>query len=529
MWDSEDEYNFTSSEFGVVFADREIIDEEEEEEEEEETDDEKLGIFLSDAHAQQVQYNDLLPKRLPGLINDDYNLQSEQRLAVKGASYSSTVVAVKNSDGHSAVQLDQQAGNTSRPECGTSEDSFSSWEKGVVSQVGIPLKRDCQRLRKNPYAEIRRARLTTQVKKWKSNKPWEKFASRYKKLSCKQIQSEFENNFYVSQTEKEFPLAYTLVVYTNAGQVIRLLRSIYRPNNLYCIHPDARQGKAFASFFSSLARCLDNVFVVSKPIKVYYGHISITNSQLNCMHDLEKYPATRWKYVINLCGREIPIKTNREIVENLRKMNGHTVLNLRKLSPYFWKSRFRFKFYLNKKGHVYRGFKAQSKPPHGIKIYKSMNFIAASRAFVRFLLHHPLSIKLRRYLATVYAPEEHFYSSLYALPQAQGARPPKSLIRPGDMPIVDQFIWVNNRWMLRHLQKYCPGRRQVHGICILTAPDLGKIEKLGVGLRQPVFFFNKYFMEWDPTPMDCMEEHLVRTNMEEYSRDCAPDGQHIMV
>ncbi|CAI8011502.1 Beta-1,3-galactosyl-O-glycosyl-glycoprotein beta-1,6-N-acetylglucosaminyltransferase 3 [Geodia barretti] len=143
-------------------------------------------------------------------------------------------------------------------------------------------------------------------------------------MSCDEIRDEFNNNFYVSQVEKDFPIAYIFVVYTNAGQVLRLLKSIYRPQNLYCIHPDARQGKRFKEFFTTVAKCLDNVFVVSKPVKVYYGHISITNAQLQCMQDLEKYPQSRWRYVINLCGREVPVKTNREIVESLMKLRGYS-------------------------------------------------------------------------------------------------------------------------------------------------------------------------------------------------------------
>ena len=409
--------------------------------------------------------------------------------------------------------------NFSNPHCAM-ETQFHSWEKGMVTQLGKPLKRDCHKLRVNPQAEVRKVKLQSQVKTWKSTKPWESFAVQYREKGCDYIRHEFDNNFYISEVEKNFPIAYMLVVYINAGQVIRLLKSIYRPHNLYCIHPDTRQGEVFASFFRTIAKCFDNVFIVSKPVRVYYGHISITDSQLHCMQDLMTYPATRWKYVINLCGREVPLKTNREIVESLEKLKGYTALNLRHLTPFFWRSRLRFKFHLNHNGHMWQTRQRQSRPPPGIKLYKSMNFMAASRAFVNFLLHNPLSIKLRRYLGTVYAPEEHFYSSLYALPQAKGARPPEGAVQHSDMPLVDEFIWINTKWQARNGRFYCPGQRRVHGICILTAPDLGRIEKLGIHSTKPVFFFNKYFLEWDPTAMDCMEERLVSTNIDEYWHDC---------
>ena len=416
------------------------------------------------------------------------------------------------------AKLDQLA-NHSNPHCAMSYQ-FNSWQKGIVTQLGIPLKRDCQKLMKTHKAEFERVQLYRQVKNWIATKPWEQFALSYKNMSCEEIKSDFENNFYISKMEEDFPIAYIFVVYTNAGQILRLLKAIYRPHNLYCIHPDARQGKEFLSYFTAIANCLDNVFVVSNPVKVYYGHISITDAQLNCMQDLEKYPTIRWKYVINLCGREIPLKTNREIVQSLIKLNGYTALNLKKFTSHAKRSRFEFKFSVNEDGIIYQTNQPQSKPPKGIRLYKSMNFIAASRQFVNFILNNPLSIELHKYMSTVYAPEEHFYSSLYALPHAKGGKPPQEVVLENEIPIIDYFIWIGTAWLEKHVHDYCLGGKVVHSICILTALDLGEIEKFGINSKQTVFFFNKYYLEWDPTPMDCMEERLVMANIEEFKKDC---------
>ena len=207
--------------------------------------------------------------------------------------------------------------------------AFHSWRKRFMSPMGPPLKKDCNKLRQNPAQEVKSSNLSVQLRAWRKITPWVPFAQNYKKMSCDEIRNDFHNNFYVSEVEKDFPIAYILVVYKAAGQILRLLKAIYRPHNLYCIHPDARQGKDFKVFFDNIANCLDNVFVVSKPIEVYYGHISITDAQLNCMQDLEKYPQSRWKYAINLCGREIPLKTNREIVKSLQPTETEGVLSYR--------------------------------------------------------------------------------------------------------------------------------------------------------------------------------------------------------
>ena len=45
--------------------------------------------------------------------------------------------------------------------------------------------------------------------------------------------------------EDDYPLAYSIVVHRGAGQVERLLRAIYRPQNQYCIHVDAKSTDEF--------------------------------------------------------------------------------------------------------------------------------------------------------------------------------------------------------------------------------------------------------------------------------------------
>ena len=43
----------------------------------------------------------------------------------------------------------------------------------------------------------------------------------------------------LSKESAEFPLAYSILFYKDLMQVERLLRAIYRPNNIYCLHMDA--------------------------------------------------------------------------------------------------------------------------------------------------------------------------------------------------------------------------------------------------------------------------------------------------
>ena len=392
---------------------------------------------------------------------------------------------------------------------------IKSWRSEVITQLQPPVEKNCGLLQSGNRNEI--SRVKNALKSWSDSESEQQWIQRMG--NCSNVIEEFSNNFYISQEEINFPLAYIFIVYTNARQVVRLLKAIYRPHNVYCIHPDARQGEGFARVFRQISKCLDNVFVASKLINVYYQHHTIMDSQLICMEDLLKYEPQRWKYVINLCGRELPLKTNREIVSSLKRLKGASAVDsvLLGRKAHVWEDRFTHKIALNyTSGRIYYTSQKAGHPPHHIKIYKSFNFIAATRPFVDFILHSRKAIDFRNYLKELKIPEEHFYASLSRLPEAPGWTPMGGNIA---VPVVDQYIWLNSAGRPRKYHQVCEGKA-VHFICILTVGDLPEIYRLGVNNPRPHFFFNKYFMEDDHVVIDCMEERLVKQNKLEYKRDC---------
>ena len=384
-----------------------------------------------------------------------------------------------------------------------------SWKNGMVTLLQPRIEADCTALRTGDEGELRT--VTKKIKNWVNAESDKEFLKTLR--NCSHIVEEYSSNFYVSPEEENFPLAYILTVYTNVRQVLRLLKVIYRPHNLYCIHPDAKH-PTIVSSFQAISHCLDNVFVASKLEKVYYAHHTIMDAQLNCMQDLMRYNPSRWRYTINLCGRELPLKTNREIVQSLVKLNGSSAVDSFDV-PGGNRRRLVNKSVLSA-GVVRRTRKKLGPVPYGIKFYKSMNFIAASRPFVSFLLTNKKSTALRKYLKDVKIPEEHFYSTLYKLPGVPGGPPKKDTV----IPIVDAYQWMYSNYAKLHLQELCKGRI-VHGICILSIGDLPMVFRKGVNAHRPTFFFNKYFMEWDHVVMDCMEQRLVEQNRLEYKQDCS--------
>nr|KAG5699100.1 hypothetical protein BaRGS_017783 [Batillaria attramentaria] len=134
---------------------------------------------------------------------------------------------------------------------------------------------------------------------------------------------QWERSFIVSSLsveESDFPIAYSILVYKDAEQVLDLLSAIYRPQNVYCIHVDAKAKRSYRQAITAIADCFPNVFLSSRSVDVQWGKFSVLEPELVCMQDLWNY--THWKYFINLTGQEFPLKTNFELVKILKAYNG---------------------------------------------------------------------------------------------------------------------------------------------------------------------------------------------------------------
>jgi len=161
------------------------------------------------------------------------------------------------------------------------------------------------------------------IQTWVNAESEEVFLKALSKVGSHIIE-EYSSNFYLYN----FPLACILVVYTNVRQVLRLLKVILLTSQLV-LHPPRCKIKqpTIVRSFQAISKCLDKIFVASKLEKVYYAHHTISDAQLNCMQDLMGFNPLRWRYTINFCGRELPLKANREIVQSLMRLNGYSAID----------------------------------------------------------------------------------------------------------------------------------------------------------------------------------------------------------
>jgi hypothetical protein len=126
---------------------------------------------------------------------------------------------------------------------------------------------------------------------------------------------------HLTEEERKFPIAYSILMYKNVEQTERLLRAIYRPQNVYCIHVDLKSDEATYKAMVKLTHCFNNLVMIKERISVVWGEMSVLEPELLCMKTLLQRNK-RWKYFINLTGQEFPLKTNYELVSILKAYNG---------------------------------------------------------------------------------------------------------------------------------------------------------------------------------------------------------------
>ena len=400
---------------------------------------------------------------------------------------------------------------TDKPQtqCEIPASGFKGWNEGVVTTLEPEVIRNCTKIYKGDEQEI--ASVHANNLKWNNSLADEELLQR--SLNCTWVREYFTDNLYMTKLEREFPIAYTFVIHNGIQQVLRLLRLLYRPTNTYCIHPDKKSPKTFTDFFHNIAGCLKNVIIPQQTVNITYGLYTIMAAQMSCLEDLMELRSgqperEKWNYVINLCGKELPLASTHSIVSHLIKLNGSSAIHAKKVNPTDRKTLKRF---------------TTRKVPFDIPLYKSMTYIAMSHTFADYLLNNSTALQLYDFFKQNKNSEEHYYATLYMIPGVPGGFNPN--LPKGTYFDVMKCIWLN-------YDKHPPcSGLNVHNVCVVTVRELRAIVRRSRAWSEgrndeTGLFHNKYWMEVDHTIMDCMEERLVAENKREYRLDC--DGSNII-
>ncbi|XP_064594616.1 beta-1,3-galactosyl-O-glycosyl-glycoprotein beta-1,6-N-acetylglucosaminyltransferase-like [Liolophura sinensis] len=290
----------------------------------------------------------------------------------------------------------------------------------------------------------------------------------------------------LSPEEENFSIAFSIIMYQEIEQVERLLRAIYRPQNVYCIHVDRKSPLALRRGVEAITNCFDNVIVIKNPLSVDWGQMSVLEADLLCMRALSAYK--KWKYFINLTGQEFPLRTNRELVKILQDYKGAN--NIEMLRNRKYSSR----------------VSIASVPPHGIKAVGGSLKITASRGFVDYVLHNQTAQDFLQWVKNTEIPDEIFFQSLNANAHLRIPGTFKGNTDSDDdrNPQLSRFVV----WYHAPIQYPCEGKF-VREVCVFGVRDLPMI------ILQPHLFVNKFHLDYQQFAQDCLEEwHFNRTRDE---------------
>ncbi|XP_040197448.1 beta-1,3-galactosyl-O-glycosyl-glycoprotein beta-1,6-N-acetylglucosaminyltransferase 3-like [Rana temporaria] len=306
-------------------------------------------------------------------------------------------------------------------------------------------------------------------------------------------------SFSMSKEEQEFPIAYSMLIHEKIEMFERLLRSIYAPQNIYCVHVDEKSSEPYKEAVRSIISCFNNVFVASKLERVVYASWSRVQADLNCMEDLLK-SNVQWKYFLNTCGTDFPLKTNAEIVKTLKLLNGKNNLESMQAPP----NDSRWLFHHEVQTAVFRTNKRKTLPPISIPMFSGSAYIVVTREFVKYICENEEIQKFLRWGEDTYHPDQHIWATINRIPEV-----------PGSIPYSPKYD-VSNLHSIARLVKYvfeegdvfkgasyppCTGTHQ-NFICIYGFGDLLWL------LRKHHLFAHKFDPAVDDMVIQCIEEHL---------------------
>ncbi|XP_068450439.1 beta-1,3-galactosyl-O-glycosyl-glycoprotein beta-1,6-N-acetylglucosaminyltransferase 7 [Clinocottus analis] len=303
----------------------------------------------------------------------------------------------------------------------------------------------------------------------------------------------------LSQEEEDYPLAFIVTVHKELELFVRLLRAIYMPHNVYCIHVDHKASSEYKAAVLKLVSCFKNTFLSSRSETVTYGGFSRLQADINCMRDLAQ-SKIGWRKVVNLCGQDFPVKSNLELVRYMQSKEWRD----RNMTPGVKQPlHMRHRTQLQHReiigSHVILTGPGLTKgpPPHNLEVYFGTAYYALKRDFVDFVLKSPIAQDLLEWSKDTFSPDEHYWVTLSHIKEAPGSH-----LNGGWEGDVRSIKWRDQEGMVHN---GCKGH-YVRDICIYGVEDLPWI------INKNSMFANKFESDTFPEALDCLE-HWHRTKV----------------
>ncbi|CAG5104791.1 Oidioi.mRNA.OKI2018_I69.chr1.g1545.t1.cds [Oikopleura dioica] len=206
----------------------------------------------------------------------------------------------------------------------------------------------------------------------------------------------------------------------------------------------------------------------------------------------------QWRYLINLCGEDFPLKTNSEIVDHLKSIYPKNSINQypmpeNKLKRYKYHWSIRRQFFHEYKYVPQITFWRKSPPPNNVQIFGGLAYLMVTREFVSWMMEDEEVKQLIEWSKDTFSPDEFVWASIVAMERAPGGR-------TGNSKEWSRLIlWTNGGSLPQ-----CQGHAR-RGVCVFGSGDLAWITS------RPHMFANK-FDDQDDFAIQCLEEELKRRN-----------------
>ncbi|XP_077374068.1 beta-1,3-galactosyl-O-glycosyl-glycoprotein beta-1,6-N-acetylglucosaminyltransferase 3 [Festucalex cinctus] len=291
-----------------------------------------------------------------------------------------------------------------------------------------------------------------------------------------------------------------MVIHEQIEMFERLLRAVYTPQNIYCVHVDRKSTAAFQKAVNAIVSCFENVFIAGKRESVVYASWSRVQADLNCMESLLR-SHVRWRYLLNTCGTDFPIKSNRETVQALKVLNGRNSMETEATNDY---KKQRWLYHYNVTDSIIRTDVRKSPPPIRSPMFTGNAYFVASRAFVEHVLQDREVQALLEWEKDTYSPDEHLWATLQRMPSMPGSVPANEKYDTSDMQAIARVVkWSYLSGDVRNGAPYepCAGANR-RAVCVYGTGDLPWL------LRQHHLLANKFDPMVDDIVIRCLESIL---------------------
>lgn len=212
-------------------------------------------------------------------------------------------------------------------------------------------------------------------------------------------------------------LAYFIMAHHKPNMLLRLIRAIYSPDNIYLIHIDRKADESVYETAAALCRGCSNIHMFSSGTMTWAAW-SLVQAEIDGIRKLMQLDAD-WTHYINLSGQDFPLVSQSQIHRVLQDRTGGNFVRLSDyttLSVPIEKRKILFnQYYVEDVGQLKSLGKRDSFESYfadDILPYTGSQWKILSRDFCNYAVHFSLALDMQDYFRYTFIPDESYFPTL---------------------------------------------------------------------------------------------------------------------